>query len=343
MFGKIAGAANFGEGRYAIDMAIHSVMLAMIVLGCGARRPCPTPVNRHWRGPGAGRSGALKIGAIYPQIELAGDPRAFDAMVRAVEALGFDSLAMFDYVAGAEHSGRKPPLWGPYTERDPFHDPMVALGYAAAITERIELVTGILVLPQRQTLLVARQAADVSLLSSGRLRLGVGVGWNHVEFEALGEDFHTRGRRMSEQIALLRSLWRDGLVDFSGAFHRMDRIALNPRPVSRIPIYCGGVTEPAFRRAANLADGFIFGGPVDRVIASWAAIQQYLHEAGRDPASFGADYQLPDGTDAATSLELARRWEDAGGTHCAMRSMKLGFTRVEQHIDHFAEVRARWG
>jgi probable F420-dependent oxidoreductase len=285
----------------------------------------------------------LRIGVIYPQIELGGDPRAFDAIVRAAEGLGYTSLAMFDHVAGAVHEGREPPLWGPYTERDPFHDPLVALGYAAGITERIELVTGVLVLPQRQTLLVARQAADVDLLSSGRLRLGVGVGWNYAEFEALGEDFARRGRRMSEQIALLRKLWSEPVVDFTGEFHHVDRLALNPRPARPIPIYCGGVSEPAYRRAAEMADGFIFGGDPERVIAAWRRIQQLLREEGRDPAGFGADYQFPDGSGVGAAVDLARRWEDAGGTHCAVRTMKLGFTTAQQHTDHLADVRARLG
>jgi probable F420-dependent oxidoreductase len=285
----------------------------------------------------------LQIGVIYPQIELGGDPRAFDAVARAAEALGYDSFAMFDHVAGAVHEDREPPLWGPYTEHDPFHDPLVAFGYVAGITERIELVTGILVLPQRQTLLVARQAADVALLSSGRLRLGVGVGWNYVEFEGLGEDFKTRGIRMSEQIALLRRLWTEPVVEFTGAFHRFDRLALNPRPAAPIPIWCGGVSEPAYRRAAKLADGFIFGGDLARVTAGWQTIQRLLEEEGRDPAGFGADYQLPDGTDIQAQVDLARRWEDAGGTHCAMRTMKLGYKTAEHHIEHLADVRARLG
>lgn len=285
----------------------------------------------------------MKIGAIYPQIELGGDPRAFDAIARAVEALGYESFAMFDHVAGAVHAGRDPPLWGPYTERDPFHDPMVALAYMAGITERIELVTGILVLPQRQTLLVARQAADIDLLSGGRLRLGVGNGWNYVEFEALGQDFHSRGKRLSEQITLLRKLWAEPVVDFTGPFHRIDRLALNPRPERPIPIYCGGLSEAAYRRAAKLADGFIFGGPPERVLPAWQTIKRYLVEEGRDPATFGADYQFPDGTDVASSLELVRMWEDAGGTHCAVRTMKLGYTTAERHIDHFADIRARLG
>ena len=281
----------------------------------------------------------MKIGAIYPQIELGGDPRALRLFALATEKLGYDSLAMFDHVAGAVHEAREPKLWGPYTEHDPFHDPLVSFGYIAAITERIELVTGILVLPQRQTLLVARQAADIDLLSGGRLRLGVGVGWNYAEFDALGEDFHTRGRRMSEQIELLRLLWSEAVVDFTGKFHRVDRMALNPRPGRRIPIYCGGITDAAFRRAAKLADGFIFGGPLDRVLQAWERIREFLAQEGRDEASFGADYQLPDGTTMAATPDLIRRWEDAGGTSCAVRTMKLGYTTVEQHIDHLAKCR----
>jgi probable F420-dependent oxidoreductase len=220
---------------------------------------------------------------------------------------------------------------------------LVAFGYAAGITNRIELVTGILVLPQRQTLLVARQAADVALLSGGRLRLGVGVGWNHAEFDALHQDFRTRGRRMSEQIVLLRRLWTEPVVQFEGAFHKVDRLALNPRPAAPIPIFCGGVSEPAYRRAAKLADGFIFGGDVVRVISAWQTIQRFLEEQGCDVSTFGADYQFPDGSDVPTQIDLVRRWEDAGGTHCAIRTMKLGYMTAQQHIDHLADLRARLG
>src|SRR6185369_1306583 len=134
----------------------------------------------------------MEIGVVYPQIELGEDPNAVRRIGKAVEDLGFDYLLAYDHVLGAVHDDRIPPLPGPYTERDPFHDRLVMFGYLAGITERIGLATGVLVLPQRQTALVARQAADVDLLSEGRLRLGVGVGWNHVEYEALGQDFRTR-------------------------------------------------------------------------------------------------------------------------------------------------------
>lgn len=284
----------------------------------------------------------MQIGAIYPQIELGGDPRAVDAIGRAAEELGYDFLVMFDHVLGAVHEGRDPPLWGPYTEKDPFHDPFVAFGYLAAITKRIDLVTGVMVLPQRPTVLVARQAADVDLLSGGRLRLGVGVGWNDVEFEALGQDFHTRGKRLDEQIPLLRRLWAECPMSFTGVFDKIDRAGLNPRPRRQIPIYCGGVSDPAYRRAAKLADGFIFGGSLERsVLPAWSKIRNYLREEGRDVERFGADFQIPNGTNTTDAVDLIRRWRDAGGTHAAVRTMGLGFVTLQQHIDHLVQLRQR--
>src|SRR3954451_6574923 len=202
----------------------------------------------------------MQIGAVYTQNELHGDPSAVRRIGTVVEALGFDYLMAYDHVLGAVHAHRSPALPGPYTERDPFHDPLVMFAYLAAITERIGFATGILILPQRQTALVARQAADVDVLSGGRLRLGVGVGWNHVEYEALGQDFRTRGARQEEQIELLRRLFVEPVVDFSGRFDRVDRAALVPKPVRPIPVWLGGSGEKAFKRAARLADGFIFIG-----------------------------------------------------------------------------------
>jgi probable F420-dependent oxidoreductase len=285
----------------------------------------------------------MKVGAIYPQTELRGDPKALEAIGRSVEALGYDALVMFDHVGGAEHSGRDPKLFGPYTDKDPFHDPLVAFAYLAGVTRRIELVSGILVLPQRQTLLVARQAADVDLLSDGRLRLGVGVGWNYVEFEALGQDFHSRGRRMDEQVAVLRRLWTDPLVSFDGEFHKLDRLALNPRPNRCIPICCGGVSEAAYRRAARTGDGFIFSGDFETCAAGWRSVQQHLAEDGRPVEGFGADYLLPPGVTPQTARDLIRRWQDLGGTHAAVRTMGLNLSTPAQHIDYLAEVREGLG
>src|SRR6266480_7553787 len=153
----------------------------------------------------------MEIGVVYPQNELRGDPTAVRRIGRAVEDLGFSHLLAYDHVLGAVHADRTPQLTGPYTELDPFHDPFVMFAYLAGITERIRFATGILVLPQRQTALVARQAADVDLLSGGRLRLGVGVGWNHVEYEALGMEWKTRGAHQAEQIEVMRRLWTEDL------------------------------------------------------------------------------------------------------------------------------------
>lgn len=165
----------------------------------------------------------MQVGVVYPQNELHGDPNAVRRLGIAIEEMGFDHLLAYDHVLGAVHARRTPPLTGPYTERDPFHDPLVMFAHLAAITDRIGFATGILVLPQRQTALVARQAADVDLLSGGRLRLGVGVGWNPVEYQALGQDYRTRGARQEEQIELLRRLFMEPVVDFTGRFDRVDR------------------------------------------------------------------------------------------------------------------------
>lgn len=284
----------------------------------------------------------MEIGAVYPQIELRGDPQALDAIGRAVEALGYDHLVMFDHVAGAVHEGRSVPMYGPYTDKNPFHDPLVSFAYLAGVTSRIGLATGILVLPQRQTVLVARQAADVDLLSGGRLRLGVGVGWNRVEYEALGQDFHTRGRRLDEQIGYLRQLWQDCPTSFSGEFDVIDRAGINPRPQRRIPLWCGGSSEPALRRAARLGDGFVFSGPFETsILPGWQRLRELLAEQGRVTEGFGAEYLTPDGKSVADVLDIVRRWRDVGGTHVGVRTMGLGFTEAPQHIDFLAEVRQR--
>ena len=224
----------------------------------------------------------MQIGAVYPQIELRGDPSAVRRLGLAVEELGFDYLLAYDHVLGAVHADRTPQLTGPYTEHDPFHDPFVMFAYLAAITERLQFATGILILPQRPTALVARQAADLDLLSGGRLRLGVGIGWNHVEYEALGQQFRTRGARQEEQIGLLRRLFTEPVVDFSGRFDRIDRAALVPRPAQPIPIWLGGSSEAAYDRAARLADGFIFiGGDIDHTIDVWKRLRDRVRSLGR--------------------------------------------------------------
>jgi probable F420-dependent oxidoreductase len=256
-----------------------------------------------------------------------------------VQDLGFDHLLAYDHVLGAVHAHRTPQLTGVYTEHDPFHDPFVMFAYLAGITERIGFATGILVLPQRQTVLVARQAADVDLLSGGRLRLGVGVGWNHVEYEALGQDFRTRGARQEEQIELLHRLFIEPVVDFSGRFHRVDRATLVPKPARPIPIWLGGSGEKAFDRAARLADGFIFiGGDVEHTVDAWKRLRDRVGDRGRSVENFGGEY--------VTALRGGLRepgaeidaWRDAGGSHVSVVTMGLGLDSVDAHIDYLATV-----
>jgi probable F420-dependent oxidoreductase len=281
----------------------------------------------------------MEIGVAYPQIELRGDPVAVGEFGRAVEDLGFDHILAYDHVLGAVHAGRTPPLTGPYTERDPFHDPFVMFAYLAGVTARISFTTGILVLPQRQTALVARQATDVDLLSSSRLRLGVGVGWNYVEYEALGQDFHTRGARQEEQIELLRLLFTAPVVDFSGRFDQIGRASLMPKPTRSIPIWLGGSGEKAFDRAARLADGFIFfGGGVDHAVASWRRLRDHVGDLGRSVEDFGGDYVALSGADVGQLNREIDAWREAGGTHVTVVTMGLGLDSVGSHIDYLAAL-----
>ena len=280
----------------------------------------------------------LRIGVVYPQTELRGDPGAVRKFGTGAEDLGFDHILAYEHVLGAVHDGRTPPLTGPYTERDPFHDPLVMFAYLAGLTERIGFATGVLVLPQRQTALVARQAADVDLLSGGRLRLGVGVGWNQVEYEALGQDFHTRGARQEEQIGLLRRLFTEPVVDFRGRFDRVDRAALVPKPARSIPIWLGGSSDAALERAARLADGFIFFGGGTRAIDAWTRLLDRVSGLGRSAEAFGGDYvALPGGSVRELTAEIDA-WREAGGTHASVVTIGLGLDSADAHLDYLASV-----
>ena len=280
----------------------------------------------------------MQIGVVYPQTELRGDPEAVRQIGTGVEHLGFDHLLAYEHVLGAVHGGRTPPLTGPYTEHDPFHDPFVMFGYLAGLTQRINFATGVLVLPQRQTALVARQAADVDLLSGGRLRLGVGVGWNYVEYEALGQDFRARGARQEEQIGLLRRLFTEPVVDFSGRFDRVDRAALVPKPSRSIPIWLGGSSDAAFERAARLADGFIFFGGGARAIDAWKRLRDRVSGLGRMAEYFGGDYvALPGGGVGGLAAEIDA-WREAGGTHVSVVTLGLGLDSADAHLDYLASV-----
>ncbi len=225
---------------------------------------------------------------------------------------------------------------GPYDVDTTFHEPFVMFGYLAAVTS-LELVTGIIILPQRQTALVAKQAAEVDLLSGGRLRLGVGLGWNAVEYEALGQDFSRRGRRLDEQIELLRRLWTERAVTFDGTFDRVTAAGLAPLPVQRpIPIWVGAVAEPALRRVGRLADGwFPQVPPGPRLDEAWAVVRRAAQDAGRDPDAIGVEGRISWSEDGGIEqlVDHAGRWRDAGATHLAINTMNAGLDSLDAHLD----------
>lgn len=281
----------------------------------------------------------MQIGAVYPQSELPTDPGAVRDYVQAVEDLGFRHILAFDHVLGADPAAY--PGWsGHYDVDTTFHEPFVFFGFLAGITD-LELVTGIIIAPQRQTALLAKQAAEVDILSGGRLRLGLGVGWNAVEYEALGQDFTTRGRREEEQVGLLRRLWTERSLTFQGRFDRVTGAGIAPRPVQRpIPIWLGGSSGPAYRRMGRLADGwFPQVQPGPDLDHARSVVDKAATNAGRDPSALGMEGRVgfgPGGADAVA--EMAHRWEAAGATHIAINTMGAGLSGVEGHQNALSMV-----
>jgi probable F420-dependent oxidoreductase len=274
----------------------------------------------------------VNIGVVFPQTELGGDRGAVRAYAQGAEELGFSHLLAYDHVVGADPAVHVP--WnGPYDIDTTFHEPFVMFGYLAAITS-LELVTGIIILPQRQTALVAKQAAEVDLLTNGRFRLGVGLGWNAVEYEALGEDFSTRGKRCDEQVELMRKLWTEPSVTFSGSYHQVTGAGLAPLPVQRpIPVWFGASSPPALRRAGRLGDGwFPMVGPGPKLERARQQVEQAATEAGRDPAQIGMQGQVSWNGNAEDLAEGLRMWADAGASHVSINTMDAGLASVDQHL-----------
>ena len=284
----------------------------------------------------------MRVGAIYPQTELGGDVGAVKAFAQAAEAMGYDHLVIYDHVLGADHAGREPKLLGPYKNTDPFHEPLITYAYLAGVTKRIELVTGILVLPQRQTALVAKQVADVDLFSGGRLRLGVGVGWNWVEFDSLElpSTFTKRGRRQEAQIELMRKLWTERQIDHEDDFHRIDRAGILPLPKRQIPIWLGGSSEVAYDRAARMADGFLISGrSQDYALKIKTRIEGQLEELGRDCNGFGFETIQSFNRGPNRWPQDIASWRDAGGSHISVVTMGSSLPKVDDHIEAIRQWR----
>ncbi|MHB8375534.1 MAG: LLM class F420-dependent oxidoreductase [Dehalococcoidia bacterium] len=277
----------------------------------------------------------MKLGVVFPQTEIGSDPVAIRDYAQAAEQLGYNHVLVFDHVLGAHVDRFEGRFRPPYNYKTPFHEPFVLFGYLAALTS-LELVTGIVILPQRQTALVAKQAAEVDVLTRGRLRLGVGIGWNHVEYEALGQSFRNRGRRIEEQIALMRRLWTEELVDFEGKYHVVKQAGINPLPVQRpIPVWMGGGVDAVLRRIARIADGwFPQFRPGPDASETLDRLRGYIRDAGRKPEDVGIEgrismFNTPE-PEWGAALE---GWRGLGATHVAVNTMNAGLASPQAHID----------
>ncbi|MCI0796123.1 MAG: LLM class F420-dependent oxidoreductase, partial [Chloroflexi bacterium] len=277
----------------------------------------------------------MKIGVTFPQTEIGDDPGAIKAYAQAAESLGYDHILAYDHVVGA-NPDTHPDLTGPYRHTHMFHEPFVLFGFLAGVTETIGLASGIVILPQRQTVLVAKQAAAADVLSRGRLRLGIGTGWNPVEYEALGQNFQNRGRRSEEQIDVLRRLWTEPLVTFEGRWHKIDDAGLNPLPVQRpIPIWLGGGVDAVARRVGRIADGWILtGSPDDSRKALVEKMRASAVESGRDPGSIGLEGWVTVGDRPIEDcVQDALAWKEMGATHLSFNTMNSGLETPQAHID----------
>jgi probable F420-dependent oxidoreductase len=277
----------------------------------------------------------MRIGVVFPQTEIGADTTGIKDYARTAEDLGYRHILAYDHVIGANTASR--PGWKPpYSHLDSFHEPFVLFGYLAGLTHKIEFATGIIILPQRQTVLVAKQAAALDILSGGRLRFGIGMGWNPVEYEALGENFHNRGLRSEEQIELLRKLWTQELVTFDGRWHKVTDAGINPLPVQRpIPLWFGGSDDRALRRLARLGDGwFPLMAPDNKLEATIARIRNDAREAGRIPDAIGIEGRITYGPGSPESwIKDLEAWQKLGATHISLNTMKAGLSGPAAHIE----------
>jgi probable F420-dependent oxidoreductase len=287
---------------------------------------------------------SVQVGVTFPQAEIGADPEVIRDYAQAAEDLGYEHLLAYDHVLGADPSNREG--WRGYTHKTMFHEPLTLFCYLAAITKRLELVCGVIVLPQRQSALVAKQATEVDVLSGGRLRLGVGIGWNAVEYEALGEEFGTRGARIEEQIEVMRLLWTQEVVSFEGRYHRIDEAGINPLPVQRpIPVWMGARADVGLRRTARVAEGWFPLGPLDeRMREAVKRLRGYVEEAGRVPESVGIEARLDVGRVPSEEwIAQTEAWRSLGATHISVNTMNAGLGSPQEHVETIGRYKEALG
>ena len=283
----------------------------------------------------------MRIGAVLPHHEIGTDPGAIKSYAQGLEAQGIDHLLVYDHVLGADPD-RPGGFQGPYDKDVAFHEPFTIFSFIAAVTETLEMTTAVLILPQRQTALVAKQAAELAVLSGNRFNLGIGTGWNEVEYDSLGVDFHGRGRRQAEQVEVLRRLWTEDVVDVDGAFHTIPRAGILPRPSAPIPIWFGGSAPALLRRCGELGDGWIpLGTPNESSAERLTTIRAHREAAGKSMDGFAVQAQAQyRGGDPDRWRTHAERWRDLGATHLAVATHNAGDTDVDGHLARVAEYQA---
>lgn len=280
----------------------------------------------------------MQLGAVLPHDEIGTDPGAIRAYAQGLEDLGVVNLLVYDHVLGADRE-RPGGFEGPYDKDVAFHEPFVVLGFIAGVTERLQLVTAVLILPQRQTVLVAKQAAELAVLSENRLRLGIGTGWNAVEYLALDEPFSNRGRRQAEQVELMRRLWAEDALSFDGQYHTVEQAGINPRPSEPIPIWFGGSAPVVLERCARLGDGWVpLGSPNDSSRQRLDVIREHREAVGLSMDGFAVQAQAQyAGGDPERWRKHAERWRELGATHLAVATHRAGDTDADGHLARVAE------
>ena len=280
----------------------------------------------------------MEIGAVFPHNEIGTDPQAIKDYAQGVEELGVTHLLIYDHVLGADRD-RPGGFEGPYDKDIAFHEPFTTFAFIAAVTQKLDMITTVMILPQRQTVLVAKQAAELAILSNNRFKLGIGVGWNAVEYVGLNENFHDRGKRQAEQVELMRLLWESEVLEYKGNYHQIDKASINPRPSLPVPIWFGGGAPKLIQRCAELGDAWIpLMGPNDKAKAMLDEIREKRAAKGLSWEDFGVQAQAQyAGGNPELWAKHATKWRDLGASHLAIATHNAGQTDVQGHLKRIQE------